>query len=76
MKKAFAADLFLLKSMHGVILDMAFNFYDAFLQMLSMRVCNVNLLSKNTAQSFSQELFLICLFSIMMLLFTPELQIK
>ena len=36
MKKAFTANLFLLKSMYGVILDMTFNFYDAFLQMLSM----------------------------------------
>ena len=36
MKEAFTANLFLLKSMYGVVLDMAFNLCDAFLQMLSM----------------------------------------
>ena len=45
--------------MCGVILDMTFNFSDAFLQMLSMCDWNVKLLSKNTPKSYSQELLLI-----------------
>ena len=35
-EKAFTANLLLLKPMYDVILDMAFIFYDALLQMLSM----------------------------------------
>ena len=35
MNEAFTDDLILLKSMYDVILDMTFNFCDAFLQMLS-----------------------------------------
>ena len=38
--------------MCGVILDMAFNFYDALLQMLSMCDSNVILLSKKHTQKF------------------------
>ena len=62
--------------MYGVILDMVFNFCDAFLQMLSMCYWNANLLSETTPKSFSQELFLICSTSIMILVFTLEQQIK
>ena len=76
MKKAFAATLFLSKFTYRVILDMAFNFCDAFLQMLCMCDWNVNLLSKTTLKSFSQELFLVCSFSIAILVFNVELQIK
>ena len=47
-----------------------------FLQMLSMCDWNVNLLSKNTPGSFSQEPLLICSFSVMILGFTLDLQIK
>ena len=55
---------------------MAINFWDAFLNMWSMCIWNVNLLSKTIPKIFSQELFPICSSSIMMLLFTLELQIK
>ena len=43
--------------MHGVIVDMAFTFYDAFIQMWSMCDWNVNLLSKTAPKRISQELF-------------------
>ena len=43
--------------MHSVIIDMAFSFNDAFLQMWSLCDWNVSLLSKTAPKRFSQELF-------------------
>ena len=49
--------------------EMTFNFFSAFLQMFSMCDWNVNLLSKNTPNNFSQVLLCICQFSINMIVF-------
>ena len=76
MKKAFTANIFLLWSMYGVILDMAFIFLSFFFTDVVYVWLKCQFTVKNTPKSFSQELFLICLFSIMMLVFTLELQIK
>ena len=55
MKKAFTANIFLLKSMNGVILDMAFNFCDAFVQMFYRCVIGMSIYCQKTSLKLFQK---------------------
>ena len=63
MKKAFTANIFLLKSMNGVILDMAFNLCDAFLQMFYRCVIEMSIYCQKTSLKVFHKSCLFCFLS-------------